>query len=94
MSAYQIGEALSWGEAADLVEAALTDPSTPLFAAINGWQYPASMSEILAIVAQFGKNSAQVLPFRPDDPAIGGVTEEQRAADQAEVEAEVIFTNS
>lgn len=84
-----IGRSVPWGEACDLVEAALQDTSTPLFVARSGWDYPASHVELLAVAADFGKQAAKVLPFNPN--AGERVSEEETVAAHEELLAEIRF---
>lgn len=49
VSVAAIGSTVSWAEAYDLVVGALEDTSTPLFAAVSGWAFPASMPELVAM---------------------------------------------
>ena len=42
-----IGTGVSWGEALRLVKLLRADPTSWLFATIEGWDYPASRTELL-----------------------------------------------
>ena len=92
MSAWDIGigRSLSWGEACDLLDAALDDSTTPLFAAVAGWDWPASMPEILSIVGTFGKEAHKVLPFNEDAPT---VSDAEVAAAHESLQQHIRFTN-
>lgn len=54
-----------WGEAKLLIESAAQDPSTALGATLADWAYPASMPDLLALIAQIGneKASKKVMPW-------------------------------
>lgn len=83
-----IGRALPWAEACDLVEAALEDTGTELFAAVAGWRHPMSQVDMLLVVAAYGKNAYRVMPF---DPA-GQVTPAEVTAAHDELLAEIKFS--
>lgn len=67
VSAWDIGRGVSWAEACDLLEAAMNDTRTELFAAIAEWRYPMSMVEMYQLVAEYGKNAYKVMPFDPEE---------------------------
>lgn len=81
---------MPWVEAVALLEWALQEFSTPLFAAVNGWEYPVTRPEFYQLYSKY-KDTPSLLPFDPDTGESSHVTEEQRRKDQAEVESEVIF---
>lgn len=85
-----IGHDLSWAEAVDLLDAALEDSSTEIFAAVASWDYPLSMAEMLAVIGDFGKDAEKVLPFRASSSP--QVSEAETAAAHEELLAEIIFT--
>lgn len=60
-----LGDGLSWGEARDLIEAAIADPSTVLGAEMAGWAYPASMKDIFMLTAAIRdpKVARQLMPW-------------------------------
>lgn len=73
------------------MDAALGDSSTELFAAVNEWDYPASMVDIILMGAQLGKDGADLMPWaiRRPEP----VTAEEVEAAHAELAEEIRFTN-
>lgn len=79
----------TWGEIVALTRAAMADPSTRLGAKVVGWDYPATMPQLLQIVANFGKQAAKVLPFDPD--AGDRPAEAEIAAAAAELEESIII---
>jgi hypothetical protein len=44
-----VGRSTSWGEAIRLTQKLITDPSTQVAAAMNGWDYPVSWDAIVAM---------------------------------------------
>ncbi len=66
-SAWGIGLSVSWAEACDLVDAALGDTGTALFAAAAGWEWPTTMPEMLTVAAAYGRDYARVMPFSSGD---------------------------
>lgn len=74
---------VSWREACDLVEVAMNDSSTHLFAASAGWKYPASMPELVLMAVQVGKKGESVLPWNH-------APERASAAEVAAVHAELM----
>ena len=91
-----LGDALSWGEAILLIEAAVNDPSTILGAELAGWAYPASTLDLLSLSAQIGdwKTARRVMPWvleisRPQQP---NASADEIAIAEAELESEFIFT--
>ncbi len=63
LSAWEIGTKVSWAEACDLLDAALQDTGTEIFAATAGWQFPLSRAEMLLVIAAYGKQAMKVMPF-------------------------------
>lgn len=61
-----VGRSVSWEEACFLLEAALADTGTELFAAVQGWRFPMSMPDMLLVTAAFGKDAYKVMPFDPE----------------------------
>ncbi|QZY52924.1 hypothetical protein [Leucobacter tenebrionis] len=79
---------MSWGEACDLVEAALDDTGTELFAAVAGWRFPMSMPDLLLVTSAYGKEAHRVMPFDPE----GQVTPEETQAAHDELLTEIQFS--
>ena len=80
---------MSWGEAVDLADAALSDSGTELYAAVVGWRYPASVVDlVLMSAAVSGDSEARVMPWHqpPEMPS-----EEETAAVHAELLQEIHF---
>lgn len=95
MGLSDLGDGLTWGEAKLLIEAAAGDPRTAFGAELAGWAYPASMPELLSLIAQIGDKNAsnKVMPWvlakagsRPT------VTDEEMSLAQAELEDGIVFT--
>lgn len=78
-SAWEIGVSVSWAEACDLVDAALGDTGTALFAAAAGWEWPIAMPEMLTVAAAYGKEYAKVMPFSSGDKVSAAETEQAHA---------------
>ena len=83
-----IGQPFSWAEACDLVEAAMSDSSTELFAAVAGWDFPMSHVEMLLVIAAYGKESYKVMPFDTRSQ----VSDEEVAAAHEELLEEIKFS--
>lgn len=87
-------------EAVTLTKAALTDTSTQLGAEHAGWEFPATVPELMHLMLQVDpKYAKMVLPFDPDDPGPRG-GEQERSEDevlvakvQAEMEAAFTFSS-
>lgn len=88
VSAREINTPQAWGEACDLVDAAMSDTGTELFAAVAGWRHPMSQTDMLLVVAAYGKNAHKVMPF---DPA-GQVTSAEVTAAHDELLSEIKFS--
>lgn len=58
VSVDDVGDGVSYGEAYDLVMGAMEDTSTPLYAAWQGWAFPASFPELVQIASAAGSKSA------------------------------------
>lgn len=82
VSVEQFGCDVSWREAFDLTMGALRDTRTPLFAAYQGWAFPASMPELLTLAASIGDADAaeRVMPWT--------LGEQQRAREAAVISDE------
>lgn len=89
MSAWEIGRGVSWAEACDLVDQALVDTSTELFASVAGWRYPASMPLLLLVASSVGK--AEVMPWHNPQQSVDPVEVE---AANSELLEEIIFSKS
>jgi hypothetical protein len=87
VSVYDVGDAVSPGEAFSLIKVAYQDPSTRLGAAVQKWEYPASMVDLVQIAAATGDKSDEVLPWsarqRLDELADRKVTESDVEAGRA-----------
>lgn len=95
MGLSDLGDAVSWGEACVLVKRAALDPSTALGAELAGWAYPASMPELLTLIAQIPSRSAAkaVMPWSmklPEQQA--PATPDEIAAADSALEADFVFT--
>jgi hypothetical protein len=80
---------VGWGEAVDLADAALADSGTELYAAVAGWRYPASMTDLVLMSAAVqGESGERVMPWYqpPEMP-----TEDEIAAAHAELLEEIQF---
>ncbi|MDJ1372752.1 hypothetical protein C7K25_15545 [Gulosibacter molinativorax] len=53
-----IGDGVTFGEAYDLVVAAMGDTATPLYAAVQGWAFPASFPELVQLASSAGSPDA------------------------------------
>lgn len=91
-----LGDGVTWGEAKTLLEEAAADGATPFGAELAGWAYPASIPQLLSLVAQVGdwKAAKKVMPW-----AMEGIrkrtpqaTAAEVAAADAALEAEIVFT--
>ena len=85
-----LGGAILWGEAKLLIESAAQDTSTALGAKLAGWAYPASMPDLLTLVASIGNERAakKIMPWtlgRKTDT--DKATADEIAAANAELEA-------
>lgn len=88
VSAREIRTPSQWGDACDLVDAAMSDTGTELFAAVAEWDHPMSRVDMLLVVAQYGKKSHEVLPFgRASD-----VSDEEVSAAHEELLNEIKFS--
>lgn len=60
-----LGDRLLWGEAKLLLEGAAEDTSTLLGAELAEWAYPASVVELLSLIAQIGneKTAKKLMPW-------------------------------
>ncbi|MBN9210716.1 MAG: hypothetical protein J0I95_04270 [Microbacterium sp.] len=90
-----MGDAVSWGEACVLVKRAAADPSTALGAELAGWAYPASMPELLTMVAQIPKRDAAmaVMPWSMKLPKEqSAATPDEIAAAESALEADFVFS--
>ncbi|MDJ1372761.1 hypothetical protein C7K25_15590 [Gulosibacter molinativorax] len=58
VSPADVGDGVTFGEAYDLVLAAMGDTSTPLYAAVQGWAFPASFPELVQIASAAGSPAA------------------------------------
>ncbi|MFF7683160.1 hypothetical protein ACFZA2_10395 [Microbacterium sp. NPDC007973] len=89
-----LGGAVSWGEARDLINEAAADPGTQLGAKLAGWAYPASIPQLLMLVAQTGKASKKVMPWALKTPrAEDQASPDEVAAAQASLEDGIVFAN-
>ena len=89
-----LGGRVSWGEAKLLIEQSAGDPSTVLGAKLAGWSYPASVPEILTLIAQIGdpKASRKVMPWALRLGAGTSATDEEVAEANAALEDGIVFT--
>lgn len=74
---------------------AAADPSTALGAELAGWAYPASMPELLTLIAQIPSKSASkaVMPWSMKVPKEQApATAAEIAAADSELEADFVFT--
>ena len=78
-----VGRTVGWAEACDLVDAALEETGTPLFAAVAGWRWPATMQELMITTGLFGKSAEAALPLpAASDARQVSAAEEQRAHEE------------
>ena len=95
MGLSDLGDGLSWGEAKLLIEEAAADPSTAFGAALAGWAYPASLRELLSLMAQIGNQKAanSVMPWVMKDPRRheSQATPDEVAAATAALEDGIVF---
>ncbi|MBO3663736.1 hypothetical protein J5V96_09430 [Microbacterium sp. NEAU-LLB] len=91
-----MGGALTWGEAKLLLEEAASDPSTALGAELANWAYPASLPDLLALIAQIGNEKAarKVMPWAMPSPKANGsgATSDEVAAAVADLESGIVFS--
>lgn len=94
MGLSDLGGALRWGEARDLIYAAAEDPSTAFGAELADWAYSASMPDLLSLAAQIGDWEAarKVMPWAIARPGHTTATDEEIAAAEAALEAGIIFS--
>lgn len=95
MGLSDLGDAVSWGEACVLIKRAAADPSTALGAELAGWAYPASMPELLTMIAQIpSKNAAKaVMPWSMKVPQEQApATPDEVAAANSALEADFVFS--
>lgn len=86
----RIGGSISWGEAVDLVDAALEDTSTPLFAAVADWDWPISMPQVLMISGLLGDGAESFMPWNQE--VISQVNSDEIEAAHQELLSEIRFT--
>lgn len=72
-----------------LTEAALDDTSTPLFAAVAGWRFPASVPQIVTMGALVGERGEQMMPWHQPPPK---VSDEETHAAHMQLLDEIHFT--
>lgn len=91
-----LGGGFSWGEAKILLEEAAADPGTTFGAELAGWAYPASLRELLSLMAQIGNQKAanKVMPWVMKDPRRreSQATPDEVAAATAELEDGIVFS--
>ena len=91
-----LGDALSWGEAKLLLEEAASDPSTALGAELANWAYPASLPDLLSLIAQVGDEKAarKVMPWAMPSPRANGsgATPDEVAAALSDLESGIVFS--
>jgi hypothetical protein len=91
-----LGDGLSWGEAKLLIEEAAEDPSTAFGAELADWAYPASLPDLLTLVATIGNQRAsmKVMPWVMKNPRTAGpaATPDEVAAADAELDAGIVFS--
>ena len=91
-----LGDGVTWGEAKTLLEEAAGDGGTVFGAELAGWAYPASIPQLLMLVAQVGdwKASKKVMPWAMERPGQKNppASAAEIAAADAELEAEIVFT--
>ena len=96
MGLTDLGDGLSWGEAKLLIREAANDPSTALGAELAGWAYPASLRELLSLMAQIGNQQAanKVMPWAMKDPRQreSRATPDEIAAATAQLEDDIVFS--
>jgi hypothetical protein len=89
-----LGDGLTWGEAHTLLVEAAADPSTALGAKLAGWAYPASIPQLLVLIAHTGKASKKVMPWALKVPrAEDQATPDEVAAAQADLEDGIVFAS-
>lgn len=97
MGLSDLGDGLSWGEAKILIEEAAADQGTALGAELAGWAYPASLRELLSLIAEIGdqKASRKVMPWVMKNSRNGeaAATADEVALAQAELEDGIVFAS-
>ena len=97
MGLSDLGDAVLWGEAKLLIEEASVDPATALGAELAGWAYPASLPDLLSLIAQIGdaKASRGVMPWAMTDPRAKTTraTPDELAAAEAALEGDFVFAD-
>jgi hypothetical protein len=92
-----LGGGLTWGEAHTLLTEAAADTGTALGAELAGWAYPASMSQLITMIATIGdrKASQKVMPWVMKNLRDGApsATAEELAQAQAELEDGIVFAS-
>lgn len=83
-----MGRSVSWEEACFLLEAAMDDTGTELFAAVQGWRFPMSRIDMLLVAAAYGKDAHKVMPFDPE----GHVSDLEVEAAHEELLEEIKFS--
>lgn len=90
-----LGDGVTWGEAKTLLEQAAADGGTAFGAELAGWAYPASIPQLLSLVAQVGdwKAAKKVMPWAMESipKRTTQATADEIAAADAELEAEIVF---
>ncbi len=85
-----LGDALTWGEASLLLDAAAADTSTELGAYLAGWAYRATTPELIMIAAAVGKRALEIMPWAITSPEQSSPVEVATAL--AQLEEEIVFT--
>ncbi len=90
-----LGDAVLWGEAQFLIEAAATDPSTVLGAELAGWSYPASTRDLIELIATIRdeKASKKLMPWALKIDAGQKADPVEVAAAQDELTAGIVFAD-
>lgn len=93
ISSRQIGKTVTYGEAWQLVQAALEDTNTPLCASVAGWAYPATLIQLLQLAATIGDQSDKLMPWRMKHPHTDHPTFNDTEIEQAlrEIDDELII---
>lgn len=96
MGLSDLGDGVSWGETKILIEEAAADPGTALGANLAGWAYPATMPDLLSLMAQIGnqKVARKVMPWALKNPRDKGphATPDEVATAVAELEDGIVFS--
>lgn len=73
ISVDDVGEVVSWSEAISILQHELGDTTSPLFADVQGWAFPASHAELLqmAAAAGGGNKAKRVMPWTLGEEARG-----------------------